>query len=208
MNNSGCHVNVNKNTISSMGANRCADNVRLGTMRHTGPRVRGHISGIVHTVTRSSGGPIVSVRSRNTKNRLGYLSRLIRTANKRVSVDRLPINSPALSTGRVMNGRDRRHVNLLVGRRSITHMRHVTSHRHSPVCIMNRAAGSVGFMFRRTSNIGPVSVGLRCVFNGPPEAVVGSRAIRRACTPIICGRSRLRRCLRGMLRLRTITYGS
>lgn len=208
MNNSGCHVNLNNNSISSMSANHCDGNVRLGTVRHTGPRVRGHTCGLIHTLIRGSRGPMIDVRSRNSTNRLGYLSRLMRRYNNRVSVSGLPVNSGALDTGRVVTGRDRRHVNLLVSRGCVDRIRGVTSHRHTPVCIINRAANSTRFDFGRTSNIGPFSLSITRVFNRAPGAMVMSRAMRHGCRSMACSTSGLSRCLRHILRVRTITYGS
>lgn len=208
VNNSGCHVKLNNNSISSISANHCDDKVRLGTMRHTGTRVRGHTGGIIHTLYRRSRGPIMSVRSRNSTKRIGYLSRLMRRYNNLVSVDGLPVNSGALSTGRVVTGRDRRHVKLLVGRRTVRRMHRVTRHRHTPVCMMNRAANSRHFTFRRTSNIHPFSLTISRVFNSSPGACVVSGAMRHRCAVPRCRASGLRRCLARMLRLRTMTYGS
>lgn len=208
VNKSGCHVNLNNNSMSSMSAKHCDDNVRLGTIRHTGTRVRGHTCGIMHTLYRRRAGPIISVRSRNSTKRMGYLSRLMRRYNNLVSVDGLPVNSAALSTGRVVTGRDRRHVNLLVRRRTVRRMHGMTRHRHTPVCMMNRAANSRHFTFRRTSNMHPFSLTMRRVFKSSPGACVISGAIRHRCRVPRCRISRLRRCLAGILRLRTITYGS
>lgn len=208
VNNSGCHVNLNKNSISSIRANQCSSKVRLGTIRHTGTRVRGHTCGMIHTLYRRSGGPVISVRSRNSTNRIGYLSRLMRRGNKLVRVSGLPVNSRALSTGRVVTGRSRRHVKLLVSRSTVRRMRGVTSHRHTPVCAMNRAAKSTHFTFRRTSKMHPFSLTMSRVFNSSPGACVISGAMRHRCRGISCRASGLGRCVHHMLRLRTITYGS